>query len=133
MLNAKYIENLRLQINNATDCRSLVKIFQELQTYLNKILSELNIQVSILSPLLSNPTDLGSVISWINNMIAMLSGPYHKALAMIEQITALQLELVALVEAAMLKLTCSIADFVIPSASTPVFGAAMFGESLLGG
>ena len=132
MLNLTYIQNLRTQINNAPDCSALLKVSREILKYLNGMLSELNIQINILAPLLISPTDLGEVIGWINNMIAMIAGPYYKAMATYAQILALQAELIALLTTKIGSLSCNLSSFEAPSLPVPEFGVAMFGEAPFG-
>jgi hypothetical protein len=72
LVNAQYFAELTAQINSINVCSDLQEAVNVAIATLQVQVTEINVQISLLLPLITLPTDLGSVISWITN----LAGPY---------------------------------------------------------
>ena len=99
-LNTKYIDNLQSQINNAYDCQTLQSIIDNsINPYFDGLLAGIRADIAKLLPLISIPTDLGSVISWITNYITLISGPYYKLIALEAEVISAYASLIAAISA----------------------------------
>src|SRR5205823_4805165 len=77
-LNPDYFTNLIGQINLSNDEATLQALVNKEFGQLSYILSTLTSQEGFLNVLLTAPTDLPSVLTWITNFIAQLTGPLAK-------------------------------------------------------
>ena len=101
--NPDFITNLTEQINGISICSELQELSDEVMQEIKFQLSGINLELDKLLPihaLLSPPTDLGSILSWINNLISSVITPLYKPyLTYIQQLTSLASELSTLVSA----------------------------------
>ena len=135
MLNPKYIANLEQRISAITNCQELAQINAEVLEYFTSLESSVLSQISIYGSLIISPTDLGSVISWINKMISTITGPYNQAVAMEAQLITLQASVMALIASKMGTLSClrMLQTDLNTIMRKPQFGVTVNGLSVYGG
>ena len=135
MLNPQYIANLSKRIEAITNCEELAQVNAEVLEFFTSLESSVSAQISIFGSLIISPTDLGSVISWINKMIATFTGPYEQALAMEAQLVVLQAEVMALIASKMGTLSCMrmLQNDLNTMMRKPTFGVTVNGLSVFGG
>lgn len=79
ILNADYFTNLIPQINATASESELQDLVNRVYGDLSTLVSTIQSQIALLGPieaLLSPPTDLGSLISWVGNFITGFLTPY---------------------------------------------------------
>ena len=116
IINTEYFTNLKAQIASISVCSELQEFSDEIMAEIQEQIDGINDQLSSILPihaLLSVPTDLGSVISWVQNMITdvitPLYKPYLSYIAQLEAMVTQVTELVSALEAAASSITsCSI-------------------------
>lgn len=84
ILNTQYFSSLTDRVNNCGSCEELQIIVSEAFASINAGQSAVQAQIDALKPMLalaSAPTDLGSVISWITNLINGFLNPLIKPYA----------------------------------------------------
>lgn len=92
-VNADYFDKLTTQINSIDLCADLQALVNGVMASLQAEISAIEEEIAAILPLLTIPTDLGSVITWITNFIAPMQAAYTKFVAqlaaMLAKITAL--------------------------------------------
>jgi hypothetical protein len=115
-LNPHYFDDLIDQINRISLCAELQEVVNTVMADLQAEKNAIEAQIEALLPiaeLLSLPTDLGSVISWIGNLVNSVIKPiYQPYLTYAEQLIAFATQiarLISAIEAAAARLeSCSI-------------------------
>lgn len=114
-LNLQYVDKMIEQIKKIPDCQRLEEEVNKLtQLLVDKMVAYVK-QLAVLNKLVINPTDLPSVINWINNVIEVIAGPIAKIAAAQAQLAAKVAELQAAVNEAIAGLQC---DFQAPTLPT---------------
>lgn len=132
--NKFYIDNLKVKISSVKTCEELARIKEDIRKYFDAQLASINEEIALLSTLIINPTDLGSVISWITNFISSnILGPYYKALLLQAEIIAEMAEIMALISSVTSSLTCNIVNFDDSGYKVPQFGAGSMSTATFGG
>jgi hypothetical protein len=81
-INQQYFQNLINRINSLPTCSQEVSVLMgEAMSYVNPLLQNLEQQIANDAPLIIPPTDLISVIAWINKIINQYVIPYEKKIA----------------------------------------------------
>jgi hypothetical protein len=122
LINQAYYENLIQQINNLNACGELQALVNEAMASIQAEVSAIEQQIASLVPLITLPTDLGSVISWIKNFATPLIKPYLNYISQLEQTLAQIAALTSAIEAAAARLVhCSITvPPIVATVPTPV-------------
>lgn len=131
--NRAYVDNLKVKISSIKTCEDLAKVKAEIMAYYAGMLASINAEIALLGALIVNPTDLGSVISWVSNFITSnVLGPYNKALLLEAQMIAEFAEIMALISSAVSTLTCNLVNFDDSGYKVPQFGAGSMASSTFG-
>jgi len=78
-INQQYFQNLILRINSLPTCSQEVSVLMgEAMSYVNPLLQNLEQQIANDASLIIPPTDLITVIEWINKIINQYVIPYEK-------------------------------------------------------
>lgn len=80
-ISTEYYDNIITKINSFTDmeeqaCQELDKYIQQLTATLKKQLIKLLKEMASYAELIISPTDIESIITWINKVIKKIEGPY---------------------------------------------------------
>jgi len=104
------ISALQVNVSLCTSCDSLSNLKAEVESvvspqltefeglvnsYFSDVVADVTTTISQLDTLLVNPTDLGSAIAWINNMITNITGSYNTAVALRVQLLVQQAALIS--------------------------------------
>jgi len=76
LVNTAYFSDLTAQINATNVCTELQALVNSIMAMLQAEVTAIKAQIAALLPLLSLPTDLGSVITWITHFAGSMSTPY---------------------------------------------------------
>jgi hypothetical protein len=118
LVNAAYIAQVTAEINSINTCALLQQEINAVAATLNAELASIQLNIDVLLPLITIPTDLGSVIAWISHLAQQYIGPYLNYIAQLEQLAVQIALLVAAIEAAVQRLShCQIA---VPQITVPV-------------
>jgi len=108
-VNDDYFDKLTAQINSIDLCADLQALVDKVMASLQAEVSAIEEEIAAILPLLTIPTDLGSVITWITNFIAPMQAAYTKFVAQLAAMTAKITALVSAIAAAASRITnCSI-------------------------
>lgn len=99
ILNTKFFTAAIDAVNACNACQDLQRIVNEMFQGINPVLAQISTQIALLAPLLSIPTGIDSVISWITSLIEYFSGPNAILIAQLTAMTAQIAELTAAVTA----------------------------------
>lgn len=121
LINTAFYDNMISELNKIENCAGLQVYIDEAMATVQAEINAIEAQIASLSIVLTIPTDLGSVITWITNYIHQLTGPYSTYLAQLTATLAAIARLTAAVEAAAARLTnCHITMPVISLTSPSV-------------
>lgn len=81
ILNSDYYNNLLNQIDNTHACSELQNIVDDINAEVVDQISGLQNQISKLQQVITPPEDIYEAVTWINNYISIISGPYNTAIA----------------------------------------------------
>jgi hypothetical protein len=104
LVNTAYFTQLTADINAVNGCADLQLLVNLAMATLQAEITAIEAQIASLLPLITMPTDLGSVISWITNFATPLIKPYANYIAQLEQTLAAITALVAAIEKAAARL-----------------------------
>ena len=114
-LNLDYVDKMIAQIKKIPDCKRLEEEVNKLmQLMVDKMMAYVK-QLGVLNKLVINPTDLPSVITWINNVIEVIAGPIAKIAAAQAQLAAKVVEVQAAVNEAIAGLQCTFEPPTMPT------------------
>lgn len=82
-INPEYISNVIETIEKISDCNSLRKYEEQVIKRLISLLTDTLNSSTAFADLITPPTDIGEVITWIENFIDLyIGGPYAKLIAL---------------------------------------------------
>lgn len=96
LLNTTQMQASVSRINNCGTCADLQQAVNDAMNSLHATKAAITAQLALLTPLIVAPTDLGSVITWVNKMIATFHNPIINYTA---QLTALATEVSTMISA----------------------------------
>jgi hypothetical protein len=99
LLNADYFSNLVTQINESGTEAQLQTLVTKVYGDLSMLVSTMTGQIGLLAPLLTAPTDLPSVITWITSLIESFAKPSANLALSLAAITTQVATLTAAIEA----------------------------------
>ena len=109
LVNAAYFEQLTADVNAIDGCAALQAIVNAAMATLQAEVTAIETQIASLLPLITLPTNLGQVITWIANFATPLIKPYLNYIQQLEQTLAAIAQLTQAIEAAAKRLEhCSI-------------------------
>src|ERR1700690_4356937 len=92
-IETQWLNNLTAKINSLNLCADLQAVINEVFAYIQARVTQIEALVAtlaIVEELLSIPTDLDAALTWIENCITLVIGPYYKQyLTCIAQLTAI--------------------------------------------
>ncbi len=107
-LNQTYINNLTAQINSIPNCQALQDLVNnEIKVYFTNLLADIRTDIANLLPLISIPSSLDDVISWITHSISLINNQYIKLIALEAEIISTYTNLLSTIEAKISSLSCS--------------------------
>ena len=118
-VNTTYINNLTKQIRAVNTCSELQKLENEIAAEMEKYIADILKQVSLYGGLITAPTDLPSVITWIGNLIQLYTAPYTKAIQQATQLIAAYEQLVNAIMAKSNSMQCNLTAPTIPHPTLP--------------
>ena len=105
-MNTQYFSSIIDQVNACTTCAQLAQVSSQASTQIGQLQADITAQLALLGPLIIAPTDLPSVLTWINSMINTYLGPQATLIAQ-QGILATQLSnILAAVSAKSSELEC---------------------------
>jgi prefoldin subunit 5 len=106
---AAYFNSLTQEINSIDGCAALQALVNEAMASLQAQISAIEHEIAKLLPIITIPTDLPSVITWITNFIAPELAAYNAYLTQLTSMLAAITNLVTAIENAAARLEgCSI-------------------------
>lgn len=109
LVNTAYFDSLTAQINGINLCADLQAVVNEVMETLQAQVNAIEAQIAALLPLITLPTDLASIITWIGHLAAPYIEAYNNFIAQLAQVLAKIAALVTAIENAAARIThCSI-------------------------
>jgi hypothetical protein len=105
-INLAWFTSATEAVNSCKDCGTLDRVSSQYQGAVSSQVADMTAQISTLGALITAPTDLPSVITWITNYISLLSGPYGTLLTELSATEAQQTLLNAAITAKKAELGC---------------------------
>ena len=106
-INQEYITALHAKIDAVEACEALQHLADEIGEYVNEQLAACNAELAKLRSLIVAPTDLPSVISWIQTVIGIANGGITTYIAMLSEYAAALASLVSALQAKVGGLSCT--------------------------
>ncbi len=100
LVNAAYFEQLTADVNAIDGCAALQALVNAAMGTLQAEVTAIEGQIASLLPLITLPTNLGQVISWIAAFATPLVKPYENYITQLAQTTAAIAQLTQAIEAA---------------------------------
>lgn len=109
LVNTEYFDSITAQINALDDCSILQTLVNQVMATLQAEVTAIESQIAALLPLITLPTDLASVISWITSFATPAIRAYENYLATITAVMASINGLITAIQNAASRLThCTI-------------------------
>jgi len=107
-LNTQWVTQLTNQINAIPDCTALAALLVKIEADLNAQIQDVVNQIAYLNSLLIVPTDLASVIKWIENQINGYAAQYAAAIELQTELVAALTSLLTAIRNKAAALSCNI-------------------------